>query len=197
VPIVFLLAFKSTFYKFCFSFYISLTKTMIELVMCARPSLNALMMQEVSKMLGFVLACKPDLVITEKGLSDFAAHHLQKAGISAIRRLRKTDNNRIARACGATIVNRPEEIKDSDVGTMVRPAQASLTTPAGASQGPVRWDFRCHFCNDLLSTGPSALAVNVNAFRLCLVESTCMRMPIVSAAAALVTTVVCALQSSR
>lgn len=71
-------------------------------------------------MLSFVLACKPDLVITEKGLSDFAAHHLQKAGISAIRRLRKTDNNRIARACGATIVNRPEEIKDSDVGTGVR-----------------------------------------------------------------------------
>lgn len=31
--------------------------------------------------------------------------------------MRKTDNNRIARACGATIVNRPEEIKESDVGT--------------------------------------------------------------------------------
>lgn len=43
----------------------------------------------------------------EKGLSDLAAHYLMKAGISAIRRLRKTDNNRIARACGATIVSRP------------------------------------------------------------------------------------------
>lgn len=81
-------------------------------------------------MLGFVLACKPDLVITEKGLSDFAAHHLQKAGISAIRRLRKTDNNRIARACGATIVNRPEEIKESDVGTMVRVPPRSVRSAA-------------------------------------------------------------------
>lgn len=33
------------------------------------------------------------------------------------RRLRKTDNNRLARACGATIVNRTEELKESDVGT--------------------------------------------------------------------------------
>ena len=49
---------------------------------------------------------KPDVVITEKGLSDLALHFLTKAGISAIRRLRKTDNNRIARATGATIVHR-------------------------------------------------------------------------------------------
>ena len=47
---------------------------------------------------------KPDVVITEKGLSDLATHFLTKAGISAIRRLRKTDNNRIARACGATVL---------------------------------------------------------------------------------------------
>ncbi|GJP37135.1 hypothetical protein CLOM_g12351 [Closterium sp. NIES-68] len=64
-----------------------------------------------------IAAFKPDLVITEKGLSDLAAHYLSKAGISAIRRLRKTDNNRIARAVGATIVNRVEELQESDVGT--------------------------------------------------------------------------------
>jgi len=34
-----------------------------------------------------------------------------------IRRIRKTDNNRIARVTGATIVNRPEELQESDVGT--------------------------------------------------------------------------------
>ncbi|KAK9862284.1 hypothetical protein WJX84_000700 [Apatococcus fuscideae] len=60
---------------------------------------------------------KPDVVVTEKGLSDLAMHFLTKAGISAIRRLRKTDNNRIARACGATIVHRAEEIRESDIGT--------------------------------------------------------------------------------
>lgn len=35
-----------------------------------------------------------------------------------IRRARKTDNNRIARVTGATIGNRPEELQESDIGTM-------------------------------------------------------------------------------
>ncbi|KAL0029930.1 hypothetical protein WJX77_008153 [Trebouxia sp. C0004] len=64
-----------------------------------------------------IIKHKPDVVITEKGLSDLAMHFLTKAGISAIRRLRKTDNNRISRACGATIVHRAEEIRASDIGT--------------------------------------------------------------------------------
>lgn len=40
-----------------------------------------------------------------------------KANITALRRVRKTDNNRIARATGATIVNRVEDLQESDVGT--------------------------------------------------------------------------------
>lgn len=51
------------------------------------------------------------------GVSDLAQHYLVKAGITALRRVRKSDNNRIARACGATIVNRTEELQESDIGT--------------------------------------------------------------------------------
>jgi T-complex protein 1 subunit gamma len=40
-----------------------------------------------------------------------------KANVTAIRRVRKTDNNRIARATGATIVNRVDDLQESDVGT--------------------------------------------------------------------------------
>jgi len=64
-----------------------------------------------------IIAFKPDLVITEKGVSDLAQHFFNKAGITAIRRLRKSDNLRVARACGATIVNRPDEISEEDIGT--------------------------------------------------------------------------------
>merc|ERR1739846_303989 len=64
-----------------------------------------------------ILKFSPDLVITEKGVSDLAQHFLIKAGISVIRRLRKSDNLRVARATGATIVNRTEEISESDIGT--------------------------------------------------------------------------------
>ena len=66
---------------------------------------------EVRKMCEEILKVKPDVVITEKGLSDFAQHILMKGNnVSCIRRIRKTDNNRIARVTGAIIVHRPEEI---------------------------------------------------------------------------------------
>ena len=83
--------------------------------------------QQVKAMCDKILEFKPDLVITEKGVSgipkhdilltlDLAQHYFVKANVTAIRRVRKTDNNRIARAVGATIVNRIEDIRDSDVG---------------------------------------------------------------------------------
>merc|ERR1719427_18241 len=66
-----------------------------------------------------IIAMKPDVVITEKGVSDLAQHFLSKAKISVIRCVKKSDNNRIARASGATIANRTEELKEDDVGTGV------------------------------------------------------------------------------
>ncbi|XP_029435306.1 T-complex protein 1 subunit gamma [Rhinatrema bivittatum] len=64
-----------------------------------------------------VIRLKPDVVFTEKGISDLAQHYLMKANITAIRRVRKTDNNRIARACGARIASRTDELREEDVGT--------------------------------------------------------------------------------
>lgn len=71
----------------------------------------------IQKMCDEIIAVKPDLVFTEKGVSDLAQHFLMKHNITAIRRLRKSDNNRIARACGAVICNRTDELQESDVGT--------------------------------------------------------------------------------
>lgn len=89
--------------------------------------------EQVKLMCDAVLAVKPDLVITEKGVSgmsstlcylwnrtdliDLAQHYLMKANVTALRRVRKTDNNRVARAVGATVVNRVEDLQESDVGT--------------------------------------------------------------------------------
>jgi T-complex protein 1 subunit gamma len=71
----------------------------------------------VRKMVMDIIKWKPDLVITEKGISDEAQQIFVRHGITALRRLRKAVNNRIARATGATIVTRPDEINESDVGT--------------------------------------------------------------------------------
>ncbi|KAF8477335.1 putative t-complex protein 1 gamma subunit [Kalaharituber pfeilii] len=73
--------------------------------------------QQVKAMCDAILALKPDLVITEKGVSDLAQHYLLKGNVTALRRVRKTDNNRIARATGATIVNRVDDLHEGDVGT--------------------------------------------------------------------------------
>ncbi|THY14525.1 t-complex protein 1 subunit gamma [Aureobasidium pullulans] len=73
--------------------------------------------EQVKQMCDAIIAVKPDLVITEKGVSDLAQHFLIKHNITALRRVRKTDNNRIARATGATIVNTVQDLTESDVGT--------------------------------------------------------------------------------
>jgi len=70
----------------------------------------------VESMCADIIKLQPDVVITEKGVSDLAQHYFVKANISVLRRVRKTDNNRIARACGAKIANRPDELKPDDVG---------------------------------------------------------------------------------
>lgn len=90
--------------------------------------------EQIKAMCDKIIEFKPDLIFTEKGvsgqrlfysiiriiltsLSDLAQHYLLKENITALRRVRKSDNNRIARAVGATIVNRVEDLRESDVGT--------------------------------------------------------------------------------
>jgi len=73
--------------------------------------------EEIRKVCDDIIKVKPDLVITEKGVSDIAQHFLLKANISVIRRIRKTDNSRIARVTGARICNRTEELTEDMIGT--------------------------------------------------------------------------------
>lgn len=72
--------------------------------------------EQVRNMCDAIIAVKPDIVITEKGVSDLAQHFFMKHNITALRRVRKTDNNRIARATGATIVNSVYDLTERDVG---------------------------------------------------------------------------------
>lgn len=73
--------------------------------------------EQIKAICNTIIRFKPDIVFTEKGVSDLAQHFLLKQNITAIRRVRKSDNNRIARATGATIVNRVEDLREADIGT--------------------------------------------------------------------------------
>ncbi|VDN03218.1 unnamed protein product [Thelazia callipaeda] len=72
--------------------------------------------EAIRRMCNDIIAVKPDIVFTEKGISDLAQHYLLQAGITAIRRLKKSDNNRLARVSGATIVNDTQNLREEDVG---------------------------------------------------------------------------------
>lgn len=72
--------------------------------------------EEMEKVCEEIVKVKPDLVITEMGVSDLAQHFLLKANISLIRNVSKTDNSRIARTTGATICKSTQELSDSTVG---------------------------------------------------------------------------------
>lgn len=74
-------------------------------------------MEEIALMCNDIIKLKPDVVITEKGVSDLAQHFFLKGNVSVIRRVRKTDNTRISRVTGARITNRTEELTEEDVGT--------------------------------------------------------------------------------
>jgi len=72
--------------------------------------------EHIQTMCDHLAALKPDIVVTEKGCSELAQHLLFRKGITVLRRLKKTDNVRLARACGAIIGHRIEMLKERDVG---------------------------------------------------------------------------------
>jgi thermosome len=57
-----------------------------------------------------------NVVITQKGIDDLAQHFLAKEGIMAIRRVKKSDMEKLAKATGAKILNSLEDIKEEDLG---------------------------------------------------------------------------------
>jgi thermosome len=57
-----------------------------------------------------------NVIFCQKGIDDLAQHYLAKAGIYAVRRVKKSDMEKLARACGAKIITNLEEINPEDLG---------------------------------------------------------------------------------
>ena len=56
------------------------------------------------------------VVITQKGIDEVAQHFLAKKGIMAVRRVKRSDIEKIAKATGAKIVSNVEDLTPSDLG---------------------------------------------------------------------------------
>ena len=57
-----------------------------------------------------------NVVFVQKGIDDLAQHYLAKKGILAVRRVKKSDMEKLARATGARIVTKIEELSEKDLG---------------------------------------------------------------------------------
>lgn len=72
--------------------------------------------EQINEAVQNILAVNPDVVISEKGISDFAFSKFQKANVTALRRFKKSDTLRISAVTGATIISRPEDLEEKHVG---------------------------------------------------------------------------------
>ncbi|HDI74744.1 MAG: thermosome subunit [Thermoprotei archaeon] len=57
-----------------------------------------------------------NVVFVQKGIDDIAQHYLAKESILAVRRVKKSDMEKLARATGARIVTRVEDLSPKDLG---------------------------------------------------------------------------------
>ncbi|MCA1813197.1 MAG: TCP-1/cpn60 chaperonin family protein [Halobacteriales archaeon] len=70
----------------------------------------------IRRMVEQVKASGANVVICQKGIDDLAQHYLSKVGIYAVRRVKKSDLEKLERATGGRIVNSLDAIGKEDLG---------------------------------------------------------------------------------
>ncbi len=81
--------------------------------------LNAFLQEEenmLRRMVDQVKKSGANVAFCQKGIDDLAQHYLAKEGIYAVRRVKKSDMEKLAKATGANIVSKVSELTKEDVG---------------------------------------------------------------------------------
>jgi thermosome len=63
-----------------------------------------------------VLDTGADVVFCQKGIDDLAQYYMTKAGIFGMRRVKKSDIDKLSKATGARVITNLDEIEESDLG---------------------------------------------------------------------------------
>ena len=63
-----------------------------------------------------IKASGANVVLCQKGIDDMAQHFLAKAGIYAVRRVKKSDMEKLSRATGARVITSLDELSEEDLG---------------------------------------------------------------------------------
>ncbi len=72
--------------------------------------------QMLKKIVQKVISSGANAVFCQKGIEDLAQHYLAKAGIFAVRRVKKSDMEKLARATGGKLITNMDEITPEDLG---------------------------------------------------------------------------------
>ncbi|MEB3772545.1 MAG: TCP-1/cpn60 chaperonin family protein [Desulfurococcales archaeon] len=72
--------------------------------------------QAIEKMVETIAKTGANVVITQKGIDELAQHYLAKKGIMAVRRVKRSDIEKIAKATGARIISTLKDLKPEDLG---------------------------------------------------------------------------------
>jgi thermosome len=67
-----------------------------------------------------------NVLITQKGIDDLAQHYLAKEGIYAVRRVKKSDIEKLSKATGAVIASSIDEISAQDLGKAAQVEQVKI-----------------------------------------------------------------------
>ncbi len=70
----------------------------------------------IKAMVDKVVESGANVLICQKGIDDVAQHFLAKSGVSAVRRVKKSDMDKLSKATGGKIVNSVEELTVEDFG---------------------------------------------------------------------------------
>ena len=72
--------------------------------------------QMLKRIVQKVIGSGANVVFCQKGIEDLAQHYLAKAGIFAVRRVKKSDMEKLARATGGKLITNLDEITTEDLG---------------------------------------------------------------------------------
>ena len=72
--------------------------------------------QMLKRIVQKVIGSGANVVFCQKGIEDLAQHYLAKAGIFAVRRVKKSDMEKLARATGGKLITNMDEIVPEDLG---------------------------------------------------------------------------------
>ncbi len=72
--------------------------------------------KQIKTMVDSIANARANVLFCQKGIDDLAQHFLAKKGILAVRRVKKSDMEKLAKATGGTIVTNIKELSSKDLG---------------------------------------------------------------------------------